>query len=412
MDTRILIVEDDPQWREILSRILYRIGSHVTLDWSSTINDSREKLASRTWNLVVTDLVISNEGDLVLDSLQMLMHSLEQQAQKVPVVVITGVPISDAQLRHILNLYPQYLQGWHAKGGFDTDDFLGNVTRVLTSNLKDSRSENMPVVAFNHILRYIFQIFAPLLKTQSPRDLLDTNKTPPLKSELRDEMLDDIHKILAIYAHELRGPLTIAENKVSNLLHGVRGPLSPGQLSLVHEVQSLLLRSGKLLDAHLQLHRAEHGGLISNYPEYNLLDLLEYEVNQYQPQAERQSVQIQIELTDTQAMVTIDENHLIVGLSPLMSNAIEYAPENTTIYVRGKLQSEFVEVEIANEGPRIPEEIMRRIRDPDLAWSKSPNIGLAFAKYIFERHGGEMLIADNEPSGTIVRLLLPIKRQR
>ena len=114
--------------------------------------------------------------------------------------------------------------------------------------------------------------------------------------------------------------------------------------------------------------------------------------------------------TEEDLMVEGDPDKLARVFDNLLRNAMLYSFENTTVYIRGTLGPQGVELHFENEGRTIPPEKLARVFEQffrlDSARSTSTGgagLGLAIAKQIVELHGGTISAAsaDNKVKFTV-----------
>jgi signal transduction histidine kinase len=68
-----------------------------------------------------------------------------------------------------------------------------------------------------------------------------------------------------------------------------------------------------------------------------------------------------------------------------------------------------VSIEVHNNGPAIPMEILEKIFVPFFSTKKEGSgIGLSLSRQIISNHGGQINVESNEPKGTTFRVLLPV----
>jgi len=82
MAAHLLIVEDDPEMRELLRKVLQKEGYQVTV-----AGDRREAMLSlsrATFDLVVTDMLMPDDGGLEL------LRTIRQTQPTLPVIIITA----------------------------------------------------------------------------------------------------------------------------------------------------------------------------------------------------------------------------------------------------------------------------------------------------------------------------------
>jgi len=95
----------------------------------------------------------------------------------------------------------------------------------------------------------------------------------------------------------------------------------------------------------------------------------------------------------------------------VLSNAVA-APAESTIAVRKRIEGERVVIEIADDGPGVPEGLRTRIFDPFFttkARGEGTGLGLSISADILRRHGGSLSVdADPELSGARFRIELPL----
>lgn len=101
-------------------------------------------------------------------------------------------------------------------------------------------------------------------------------------------------------------------------------------------------------------------------------------------------------------------------LDNLLSNAIDHAPDESTVKVRANVVDDSIVFEVEDVGPGFPPEYLPlafdRFRRPDVARSRSEGgvgLGLAIVKQIVESHGGSVEALNKAAGGALVRFRLP-----
>lgn len=99
----------------------------------------------------------------------------------------------------------------------------------------------------------------------------------------------------------------------------------------------------------------------------------------------------------------------------LIDNAISAIGESGTISIRTRREGDCVVVDIADDGPGIPDEIVRRIFDPFFTTKEvgsGTGLGLDVARRIVvDRHGGSLTV-DSRPGHTEFHVWLPIDHKK
>jgi signal transduction histidine kinase len=108
-------------------------------------------------------------------------------------------------------------------------------------------------------------------------------------------------------------------------------------------------------------------------------------------------------------LVNVDENKLLRVLQNLVSNAVEaFNGNGGYIEITAKRNQKFLEIQICDNGPGIPEAIRDNLFDPFVTHGKRGGTGLgtAIAKSIIEAHDGEICFQTNR-KGTTFCINLP-----
>jgi two-component system nitrogen regulation sensor histidine kinase NtrY len=121
------------------------------------------------------------------------------------------------------------------------------------------------------------------------------------------------------------------------------------------------------------------------------------------------------EIPDHQILIHCDVRQIGQALTNLLQNAAEAvtgsdrAPKGKShgrIILRIVKDGERTVVEIEDNGPGFPPHLRERLTEPYVTTrAKGTGLGLAIVKKIMEDHGGDLILADREGGGAIVRLV-------
>ena len=105
-------------------------------------------------------------------------------------------------------------------------------------------------------------------------------------------------------------------------------------------------------------------------------------------------------------MAKMDPQLIVQVLINLTDNAIKYTPAGSSIAVSAQRSGETVRVEVADDGPGIPDEAKAKLFEMfytagnDRGDSRrGMGLGLSLCKSIIHAHGGEIHVRDNLPKG-------------
>jgi K+-sensing histidine kinase KdpD len=124
------------------------------------------------------------------------------------------------------------------------------------------------------------------------------------------------------------------------------------------------------------------------------------------PDHETLSVQIEENLH-----LFADKNAMNVLVNNLLENAWKYSETDKNIAVRLFKENSHIVLEVADHGVGIPDkekakifQKFYRVGNEETRRTKGTGLGLFICKYIVDKHSGKILLRNNQPNGTIVRI--------
>jgi signal transduction histidine kinase len=108
-----------------------------------------------------------------------------------------------------------------------------------------------------------------------------------------------------------------------------------------------------------------------------------------------------------------DPDRLEQALGNLVANAVRHAQRGTPVRIRAAGEEDRVRIEVENEGPHIPSEVVRSVFDPFQGAGRGPaslGLGLFIVRTIVEAHGGTVEV-ESEP-GRPVTFTIRLPRRR
>ncbi len=101
-------------------------------------------------------------------------------------------------------------------------------------------------------------------------------------------------------------------------------------------------------------------------------------------------------------------NQLVLNL---VSNALDASPSGGHVSVRTRAHSAFVEIEVTDQGPGLPKDVLERVFDPFFTTKppgKGMGLGLSITRSIVDAHGGKITLENRQAGGAVARVLLPL----
>ena len=230
-----------------------------------------------------------------------------------------------------------------------------------------------------------------------------------------ERSFEQLRRFTSDAAHELRTPLTAIRSV------GEVGLQSQGPPEHYREViGSMLEESGRLsrlVDSLLTIARADAGQIRLKKEPVAVLPFVREVTSLLDVLAEEKHQRLSID-SAVSAEVQADQPILRQVLINLLDNAIKHSPGGGRISIRVRTgDNGSVAVEVEDSGPGIPIEHRERVFDRfyriDDSRSREQGgagLGLAFAKWGAEVHGGRLELDCHEGRGCIFRLWLPLMK--
>lgn len=225
-----------------------------------------------------------------------------------------------------------------------------------------------------------------------------------LLTRLRDAFASQ-RRFVQDAAHELRTPITAMSLQLANLKARIPDASSTEQLA---QLEAGLARTRRLVEQLLRLARQESPRM-SDAPVAIQLDaLLKSSIADFMPLADRRSIDLGY-AADIDATVTANEDELRSLIHNLLDNALRYTPPGGIVDVTLHKDTGVITVEIADNGPGIPPDLLPRVFDRffriEDAENEGSGLGLAIAKNAAERNRVGLELSNRvDGSGLIARL--------
>lgn len=238
-----------------------------------------------------------------------------------------------------------------------------------------------------------------------------------LEIQTRRAVLANRHKseFLANMSHELRTPLNAIIGFSEVLLDQIFGPLNDKQA----DYQNDILESGRhllsLINDILDLSKIEAGKMELEPSEFVLGDLVTHCINLMKEKAQKQAIEIAVEIDPTLGALTADERKIKQVIFNLLSNALKFTPSGGQIGIRAARDGEWVQVCVWDSGIGISlsdqQLIFNEFQQADGSFTKKyegAGLGLAIVRKFIELHGGRVWVESKLNMGSRFTFTLPI----
>jgi two-component system phosphate regulon sensor histidine kinase PhoR len=220
--------------------------------------------------------------------------------------------------------------------------------------------------------------------------------------------LDDMRKhFIANASHELRTPLTV----IAGYLEATQEIADEKMQLPLERIHEQTERMQTLLEELISLSKLETSEDIEDPEEIDVAELLEEVYNEAVAYDQgRHEIEKHIE----PVKVSGHREELRVAFSNLVTNAIRYSAEGTTIKLYGKENDTYIAVGVEDRGIGISYEHRHRLTerfyrvDPGRSREQGgTGLGLAIVKHILDRHGARLSIKSEPGKGSLFECQFP-----
>jgi two-component system, sensor histidine kinase and response regulator len=364
----LLVVDDDPANRDVLSRRLTQQRHEVRT--ASNGVDALQLVREAAFDLVLLDILMPD-----MDGYEVLNHiKADVRLQHIPVIMISALNEVQSVVRCIEAGAEDYL----AKP-FDATLLKARIG----ASLEKKRGRDRESVLFEQ--------------------LHDNYKRLQEVEKLRDDMRNMI-------VHDLRTPLTAVIMGVEMLERN--GALNESQQQLVTIAagggRTLLGMINDLLD----VEKMESGATQLQYEELSATKLVAGAVAQVASLAADGDTKLVTEIAADFPPFAGDQNKLSRTLVNLIANAIKFTRVGTVTITAARADAEHVRFAVRDTGDGIPAAAFARIFEKfgqlDARSKVGTGLGLAFCKLAVEAHGGQIAVESTLGEGSTFSFTVPI----
>lgn len=225
------------------------------------------------------------------------------------------------------------------------------------------------------------------------------------------------NRFLALFAHELRSPLTAIVGYAEMLASGMGGELTDTQTEYMGDILDSARNLGALISSGLDLARIDEGQMTLRMTELDLVGLIQSALAQLAPRARESGLTLESELPGNSLVVRGDPQRLLQVLVNLLGNAVKFTPAGGRVVVRLRPGALDYQLEVADTGigilgrdlDRIFEKFARLgdVSGEGRKTGESVGLGLPLVKRLVEMHGGSVTVDSAPARGSTFCLTLP-----
>ncbi|UCE20955.1 MAG: response regulator [Candidatus Aminicenantes bacterium] len=239
------------------------------------------------------------------------------------------------------------------------------------------------------------------------RNLIQETESLKREKKLMEE------NFITMVSHQLRSPLVVILQYFEVILRGMVGDVSERQKEMIKKAQNRLENLMNLINDWLDVARLDSGQIIEKLKPLSLKKMIERLLEEMQPLAQEQDIQLELNPSSVNENVMGDEESLKQVFSNLITNAIRYNKPKGKVKIRIKENKDFIITEVQDTGIGISKDHLPflfdefyRIKRTEVQKTKGTGLGLSIAKKIVDAHGGSIQVSSEEGQGSTFTVFL------
>ncbi len=245
----------------------------------------------------------------------------------------------------------------------------------------------------------------------------DITEKAQLESQLAESQFQLQHagrmaamgEVTAAVSHELNQPLTAAASLAGAAALTIRNEetkASTEALGLIEDTVCEIRRASQLIQQMRDFIRRGK----ANKTICDVNELVTEAMTIGLLGTAQDTLDIELSLSSSTGSANVDRIQIQQVITNLVRNAAEALEGTATgkIVLSTERTKESIFIRVADNGPGIRDDIKQRLFEPFVTSKEDGmGIGLSISKAIIDSHQGEILVEDNDPSGTLFVLRLP-----
>lgn len=366
---RILLVDDNPDMREYLRRIL---GIKWNVETAPNGVVALECLNEKKFDLIITDLIMPQlDGYDLVKTLRAnpLFHNI-------PIIILSARSGTTNQIEGL---------------DLGADDYL----------IKPFVAEEVLARVSAH------------LKQATRYQLAAENERLRKEKEIAEQDSHAKDLFLATLSHELRTPLTAILCWIGALKHK-NYDVSKIEKAIVAIEENALIQTelvNKLLDVSTLLV----GQMQFSLEELGLVELIQKSINGVQPQAIEKNILIDFQFPKTSLVLLLNQERMIQVFNSLLMNAIKFTPPSGNINIWIEETELAIQIQVQDNGQGIAPEFLAMLFKPFTQFNSSLSrdstglgLGLVLVRKLLELQGASIdAYSDGVNKGTRFSIMFP-----
>jgi signal transduction histidine kinase len=221
-------------------------------------------------------------------------------------------------------------------------------------------------------------------------------------------------RFVSMASHEFRTPLAGILTSVSLIAKYPNTEDEPKRQKHVLNIKKSVKNLTSILNDFLSLDKLEQGKISTNPVQFNFSQFLDELVEETRETSEK-GIELKVEHRNGEISLFQDKEMIRNVVINLLSNALKYSRENTTVTLRTALQGGKLRFSVEDQGIGIPKADQRHLferffRAHNVVNLQGTGLGLNIVKRYLDLMGGEITFESEEQKGTTFVVTLPLEK--
>ena len=409
--TRILLIEDNPADRELITCYLQELPFAIEVEAVSSVSAGKQCFESKNYDCVLLDHYLPDGNSL------QLLKEISEASKQSAVIVLSGVDHAQAQQDLLSSGASDFLDKSH----LDRDKLERAIryARARQAYVQKMLRQEIENKALLRGLRDMNEHLDELVELRTAQFKV-AQQVAREKAQQAEAASKVKSEFLATMSHEIRTPL-----------NGVMGMLDLLRMTKLDSEQSDYVKTAQtsaeillaLLNDILDISRIEAGKLDLESTEFGLVDLVEQVVRIMKPRAEDKGLAFNVE---TRALSNLylhgDAVRIRQILMNLADNAVKYT-ERGSVSIDVQLQAgknlpegkSWLQFKVRDTGigidPAYLEKIFQPFTQADSSYCRrygGSGLGLAIVQRLLGMMGGSIRVESSPGKGSLFECQLPV----
>lgn len=250
-------------------------------------------------------------------------------------------------------------------------------------------------------------------------DLIHAKKTIVQQTIELKKTIQGRDKLYSVIAHDLRSPIASIRMVMEVLINGIpKEALEPEMYDLLIMANRLTDDSFNLLDNLLKWTKSQTGRLNTVFQDdVHIMDLITGVVDVMRGVAKLKNITVNLHGTTTRT-ARLDIDMIKTALRNIMSNAIKFSYDNSTVDVSVKEEESRVIIEVKDQGAGINKEKQKLLFKTDTHFTsfgtgneEGSGLGLLLCNEFVKRNGGTLWFTSEEGKGSVFSFDIPTQKK-